>query len=271
MKICCVWILPFALAACGGTVTDVDAAPRGGSAKVVTAPDGPHTVVVFATASLRRPFTELAGHYERAHSGGKVTLRFDGGAELLAAMVAGEKCDVVAIGDSSQMSRFAAAAFLAAGSPTELARNRVAIAVAKDQGDRVRSLEDLAAPGLRVALGTRSSSIGRHARWALSKAKLEVEAAVMAPTADAVLRRLIAGEADAAIVYVTSFADVPGALDAVQRVDVYEQHNTPALYSISVAHPSAEPRGAAAFRALAIGAAGQRILQDAGFAPIGSK
>ena len=232
------------------------------------APSGAHEVVVFATASLRRPFEALARQYERQHAGAKVTLRCEGGAQLLAAMNAGEHCDVVAIGDSSLMSRFAAAALLAPGSPTELARNRIAIAVAKGNPKGVRDLADFARADLRIVLGARSSSIGRHARWALSRQTIDPSSALDEPTADAVMQRVAAGEADAGIVYATSFE---GIGDRVESIHVPEADNTPVLYSISAIHAAQQPRGAAAFRALCLGPEGQRVLHEHGFLPIGDK
>jgi molybdate transport system substrate-binding protein len=92
--------------------------------------------------------------------------------------------------------------------------------------------------------------------------------AVEANTADAVLAKVAAGEADAGIVYTTSFA---GAGAGVQRVDVPESQNTPVLYSITATRQGPEPRGAAAFRALALGPVGQQVLREAGFLPIGAK
>ena len=77
-----------------------------------------------------------------------------------------------------------------------------------------------------------------------------------------------AGEADAGIVYTTSF--VAGD-DKVARIDVPEVDNTPVLYSISATREAKEPKGAAAFRALAVGPVGQQILHEAGFLPIGAK
>lgn len=262
------------LAACGDSPADPSAPGHTSDAEPARAPDGPHRVVVFATASLQRPFAELARRYERDHPGAKVELRCDGGAQLLAAMDAGEPCDVIAIGDSSQMSKFAAAAHLGGGSATELARNRIAIAVADGNPKGIRSVTDLARADIKVALGARSSSIGRHARWVLSRQQLDVKPHVEAATAAGVLRHVVDGNADAGIVYVTSFADGVAtgiAADAVQRIELPPEQNTPVLYSIAAARLAPEPRGAAAFRALCLGATGQQILREAGFLPIGAK
>jgi len=257
------WLCLALLAGCGKA--PADSAPVPAAAQ---APDGAHTVVVFATASLKRPFEALAKRYEQEHPGAVVELRCEGGAQLLAAMHAGAACDVLAIGDSSLMARFSSAGYTADGSLTELARSRVAIAVAAGNPKRITGLADLARADVRVALGARSSSIGRHGRWVLSAAKVTVQPVVEANTADAVLAKVAAGEADAAIVYTTSFVD---GGEGVQRLDVPEERNTPVLYSISATRDAREPLGAAAFRALALGPVGQQALREAGFLPIGAK
>lgn len=232
------------------------------------APAGPHEVVVFATASLRRPFEALARRYELDHPGARVELRFEGGAQLLAAMHAGATADVVAVADSSLMARFSSAALLAVGGPTELARSRIAIAVALGNPKQILGLADLARGDVRVAMGTRMSSIGRHSRWVLSRQKILVTPALELDTAAEVLARVADGAADAGIVYITSFAEAP---DRTQRIDVPEEHNTPVLYSISTTREAKEPRGGAAFVALAVGSVGQQLLAEAGLLPIGAK
>lgn len=258
------WLVCLALlAGCGKTPEDAAPVPE-----TVQAPVGHHTVVVFATASLKRPFEALAKLYEQDHPGAAVELHCDGGAQLLAAMHDGAACDVLAIGDSSLMARFTSAGYAANGSLAELARSRVAIAVAAGNPKQISGLADLARTDVRVALGARSSSIGRHGRWVLSAAKITVQPAVEANTAEAVLAKVAVREADAAIVYATSFA---GAGDGVQRLDVPESQNTPVLYSITATREAREPLGAAAFRALALGPAGQQVLREAGFLPIGAK
>jgi molybdate transport system substrate-binding protein len=254
------------LVACGGE-TSVEPVASNPAASV-EAPAGPHELLVCATASLRRPFEAIGERYEQLHSGAVVTLRFDGGTQLLAAMNAGLACDVIALADNSVMARVSSAGHTAVGSPAELARNRVAIAVAKGNPKQLQGLADFAREDLRVALGARTSSIGRHSRWVLSRLKIAAKPAVEATTADGVLAAVAAGEADAGIVYATSFA---GVGDAVQRIDVPEDQNTPALYSISSARDSKQPRGADAFRALALGPVGQQLLREAGFLPIGAK
>jgi molybdate transport system substrate-binding protein len=258
------WFL--VLAACGDAAGST-ARPASASTSP-QAPAEPHRVVVFANASLRRAFTALARRYEKDHPGATVELRCEGGAQLLAAMNGGAVCDVVAIGDSSLMSRFAGSAFLAPGHAAELARSRVAIVVPQTNAKGVRTLADLKRPDVRLALGARTSSIGRHGRWVLSRLPGEINTAVEANTADGVRDKVAQGEADAGIVYTTTFADADAR---VQRIDIPEEANTPALYSIALTRESKEPRGGAAFMAMALGEVGRQVLAEAGFLVEGGK
>jgi molybdate transport system substrate-binding protein len=102
----------------------------------------------------------------------------------------------------------------------------------------------------------------------LSRAHVDPKPAIELDTADAVLAAVRAGDADAGVVYTTTFAaDTAG----VDRVDVPEADNQPVLYSISVDRLAHEPAGAGAFRALLLSPVGQGILHDCGFLPIGAK
>jgi len=236
-------------------------------------PTHPHQLVVFATQSLAQPLQQLARHYESLAPGATVQLRLAGGDELLAARNAGETCDVLCIGDSSQMSRFAAAAHLQPRTATELARNRLAIATARGNPRGIRGLADLAnqannpAAPLRVALGRSSSSIGRYSRWALSAGQLQLVPTLQLATADAVLAAVAEGRADAGIVYASS----RDAAAAVEVVPIAEAENQPVLYSIGIDRQAKEAAAALAFLQLALSPAGQGVLQAAGLLPIGAK
>ncbi len=254
-------------AACGGEQAAAPAATPA-AAPEISAPAGPHTLRVCATASLRRAFEAIAARYEQDHPGASVDLHFDGGTQILDALNAGRRCDAIALAENSVMARVASAGHTAVGSPTELARNRLAIAVAPGNPMGVKGLADFARDDLRIALGARTSSIGRHARWVLSRKGLRPKPTVEASTADGVLERVASGEADAGIVYATTFVGSP---PGAEPIAVPDAENTAALYSISVAREPAEPAGAAAFRALALGPVGQQLLHEAGFLPIGAK
>lgn len=256
------------LASCGQDVANAGAAGAATSVAVPTPPAEEHRLIVWATTSLQAPLQALAREYERRAGKATVVLRCAGGDDLLTARNQGEPCDVVAIGDSSQMSRFAAAAHLAPHGVAELARNRLAIVVPAGNPGAIRELADLGRPGVRLAVGRRSASIGRYASWLLSAAQVAVEPAVRVASADAVLAEVAAGRADAGIVYTTTLR---GAPTGVEGVAIAPAQNQPVLYSIAVDRQAAQPAGARAFVALACGEVGQRILRDAGFLPPGAK
>jgi molybdate transport system substrate-binding protein len=203
----------------------------------------------------------LARAHEALHPGASVETVLGGGAALLARMDSGGRCDVVAVGDSSLMSRFTAAAHLAVGSPRELARNRLALVVASGNPAGIESLEDLRQPNLRIALGKRSASIGRYGRWVLSRIQPSPSPAVEADTARGVLDLVAEKRADVGVVYATTTG--PGD-PRVKQIALPEAQNTSVLYSISRARLTEVPQAADAFIALACGSEGAKILEGSG-------
>jgi molybdate transport system substrate-binding protein len=255
----CAAVLPFACAR-------AESAESHGRTSAA-APDRPHRVRVLASGSLRDVFARIGRAYESAHPGAQVELEIAGSLELLERLNGGEIADVVAISDTSTMSRVSAGGHLAVGSAREFARNAIAVAVPAGNPGNVRDLTDLARPGLRVALGTRSSSIGRHARWCLSRANLDVRPAHEASTADGVLEHVRKREADAGVVYVTSFRRGEADVAGVERIDVPAALNTRALYSIGTVRMAKDSQAALAFRDFVLGQPGQALLREAGFQP----
>ncbi len=119
------------------------------------------------------------------------------------------------------------------------------------------------------AHASRNSFAGRFTstRMKLPCESLAVQPACEAPTAEGVLQRVVDGEADAGVVYVTSFRRGDASVAGVERVEVPAAHNTRALYSIGTIRTAKEPQAALAFRDFVLGERGQAILREAGFQP----
>jgi len=70
------------------------------------------------------------------------------------------------------------------------------------------------------------------------------------------------GEADAGVAYVT---DVAAGGDRVEAVSLPDAHNVTARYVIATLKDATHPAGAQAFVDHVLSAAGQRVLERAGF------
>lgn len=218
------------------------------------------------TDSLVDFATDLAAAFEAANPGAKVTITGGSDAALLTQLAAGAACDVVALGDSSSMSRAAAAGQLAVGPghALELSRSRLALAVTTGNPKQLADLGGLQAPGVRYALGKRTSSVGRYGRWVLSRTGKPASPSAEADTGAGLVDLVRSGKVDAAIIFASS---TPGRADGVTLVDLPEADNYPVLYSIAVTRLSREAAAAVALQGMALGTVGKALLRRHGLLP----
>lgn len=218
-------------------------------------------ITVFAAASLKATFTELAGTFEAAHPGTRVALNFAGSSDLVTQITEGAPADVFASADTKNMTRLSDAK-LARGTPVDFATNTLTIAVPPGNPAGVTSFADLAKPGVKTVVCAAQVPCGA--------ATVKVEQATgvtLAPVSEEssvtdVLGKVISGEADAGLVYVT---DVIAAGDKVEVVNFTESSEAVNTYPIAVVAGSRNANLSAAFVDFVAGAAGQKVLQSAGF------
>ncbi len=243
------------MAGCTGSSGGSDSARAGDGAG--------HEIVVFAAASLTGAFTEIGRRFEAEHPGTKVTLNFAGSSSLLAQLAEGAPADVFAAADEATMARLNAAGGVA-GSPTVFATNELAIIVAPGNPEAVRSLADLARPGLLVVLAAIQVPAGAYAQQALDRARVALTPVSRENDVKAVAAKVVSGEVDAGIVYRT---DVEAAGGRAVGVAIPADLNVTARYPIAVTADATHPTTAASFVTLVTGPLGQDILARAGFGP----
>lgn len=203
-------------------------------------------VTVAAAASLTEAFEALGG----------AAFSFAGSQQLVAQVEARAPVDVVATSDTDAMDRLVRAGLV--DPPATFARNRLAIAVAAGNPGRIAGLPDLGRAGLKVVLADPAVPAGRYARLVLDRAGVVVRPASLELDVKAVVRKVVAGEADAGIVYVT---DVPAAA----RVDIPDAANVIATYPVAVVRATGDRAGAQAFVDRLLGPAGRSALAAQGF------
>lgn len=234
------------------------------SAKGDAAVDGSgRALTVFAAASLRTSFTELAKMFEARHPGTTVTLSFAGSADLATQINQGAPADVFASADTSNMEKLQEAG-LVEGEPEVFATNTLAIAVPPGNPAGIRSFADLAKPGtllvqcaLQVPCGAAAAVVEQQAGTDLNPASEENSVAD-------VLGKVISGEADAGLVYVT---DIRSAAGRVEDVPFPEAAGAVTSYPAAVLSSTRNSAEARAFLELISSPEGQQLLSNAGFGP----
>ncbi len=219
-------------------------------------------VTVFAAASLTEAFSTLEKRFEKAHPGAKVTLNFGASSELVDQIGQGAPADILATADTKTMKTAVDAGKV--GKPQTFARNRLAILVAPGNPKHIKTLADLADPGVAFVLCAPEVPCGKFGARILARAKVAAEPKSFEENVKAVVNRVVLGEADAGLVYVS---DVKAAGAKAEGVNIPDAQNTIATYPIAVAQGSSNGATARAFVAYVRSAAGQRVLAADGFLP----
>ena len=241
------------LAGCG---TAEPAAAPGASEPVLSG-----SITVFAAASLKATFTELAGTFEAAHPGTTVALNFAGSSDLVTQITEGAPADVFASADTKNMTRLSDAK-LVRGSPTNFATNALTIAVPLGNPAGITSFADLARPRVKTVVCAAQVPCGAATATVEEATGVTLRPVSEESSVTDVLGKVIAGEADAGLVYVT---DVIAAGGKVEGIDFAESSQAVNTYPIAAVADGKNAVVAAAFVDFVTGAVGQKVLQSAGF------
>ncbi|HSO90147.1 MAG TPA: molybdate ABC transporter substrate-binding protein [Arthrobacter sp.] len=219
------------------------------------------TVTVFAAASLKAPFTALAEHFEAANPGTTVTLSFAGSSDLATQISQGAPADVFASADANTMARLSGAG-LVEGRPRDFASNVLTIAVPPENPASIGSFADLARPGVNTVMCAPQVPCGAAAKSVEQETGIILSPVSEESSVTDVLGKVISGEADAGLVYVT---DVQAARDKVQEIPFPESAQAVNTYPIAAVRSSRNKDLAASFVEAVLGPDGQQLLRGAGF------
>ena len=149
--------------------------------------------------------------------------------------------------------------------PRTFALNRLVLIVPSSDPAHIRSVVDLQRPGVRLVLGAASVPIGKYARQVL--ARLGLNAALRNVVSEerdvkGVVAKVVLGEADAGLVYVT---DVKPVARQVRVIPVPARGQPTVRYEIAVVRSSRHKAAARTFVARVLGEVGRGQLRAAGF------
>lgn len=218
------------------------------------------TLTVSAAASLADAFQELASAYELLHPGVRVALNFAGSAALATQILEGAPVDLFAPAAPEHLHRVAEEL---SGPGVVFATNRLSIAVPAGNPGGVVALADLARDELVIGLCAVGVPCGDLAREALARAGVAPRPDTEEANVRALLTKVRLSEVDAALVY---RSDIQARDTAVEGVDIPDEWNPTALYSIAALGSGGSSAAATDFIAFVLSEEGFEILARYGFA-----
>jgi molybdate transport system substrate-binding protein len=212
-------------------------------------------LTILAAASLSDAFPSFDGAQ---------TYSFAGSDTLAAQLRLGAPGDLFAAASPAAPQALHAARIV--DSPVTFATNRLVIVVPKGNPAGIRSVFDLARPGVKLVIGTPTVPIGAYTRQVLGNLGLtrRLTPNVVSQEKDVkgIATKVALGVADAGFVYVTDQRASSGQLTAVP-IPAWSQ--PPVRYQIAVVSKSANAATARAFIKRLIGPAGRKVLASYGF------
>jgi molybdate transport system substrate-binding protein len=220
------------------------------------------SIVVFAAASLKPAFTQIAQQFKADNPGNGVDFEFGGSSELATQLTQGATADVFASADTAQMDVVVKAGLLA-GNPANFASNTLVIVTTPGNPKKIGSFADLAKSGINVVICQQPVPCGSATQRIENSTGVHLNPVSEELSVTDVLNKVTTGQADAALVYVT---DAKSAGDKVTTVNFPEAAGAVNVYPVGVLKKAPLSTMAQKFVALVTSDTGQKILAQSGFA-----
>ena len=244
-----------------------------GRAEQAVVPSGSSSLTVFAAASLTDAFQEIGANFEAAHPGVRFSFNFAGSQALRTQIEAGAKADIFASASGKEMDALVTGGQVDAAAPKVFVTNKLVIILPADNPAAIESLEELAAPGVKLVLAAEDVPVGNYSRQALDlmnsafgtdfKDRVLANVVSNEDNVKQVVAKVQLGEADAGIVYTSDAVASP----ELQQLEIPADMNVIAKYPITPLQDSPDAALAAEFVEYVLSPDGQSILHTWGFLP----
>ncbi|MDD1694568.1 MAG: molybdate ABC transporter substrate-binding protein [Methanoregula sp.] len=262
--------------------TAVPAATNAPSAAVTTTPKPVYTysegnVVAYTAASLAGVSPKLATDFEKMYPGHKVVFNLDGTQALKTQVQNGAYADVFISASNAYTTELTKGGYFVTGTVKPLTSNYVIVILPPNNPANIKSLADLAKPGVKIAMADKSVPVGTATAavtaniakstgftqaWNTSVYNNVVSFETSEP---AVASKVALGEVDAGFVYESTYI---AGKDKYVAISIPKAVNYLQTYTIGVMNQSTSKGAAADFETFMLSDAGQNDLKAYGFRAI---
>lgn len=223
---------------------------------------GDAVITVLAASSLTEAFTELGPAFEATHDVVTVRFSFAASSGLAEQVNQGGPGDVLVTADEASMQQVVDAGN--ATNPTVIAKNRLALLVEKGNPKHITGLADLGRDDIVFVVCARAVPCGKLGARALEKAGVDRPPASLEENVKAVVSKVMLGEADAGIVYVSDALAAVGRADRID-IDSADDPDLVARYPMAVLSQSKQASLAREWIDFVLSDTSQEVLRSHGF------
>jgi len=236
-------------------------------------------LTIYAAASLAEAFTHLGEVFESTQPDVEVVISFAGSQQIAQQLSQGAPGDLFASANEKQMNNVISSGRVKSGAHQEFIHNQLILILPGDNPGQINEFGDITGSDLQLILADEAVPAGAYSLQMLERAgqqpgfdeqfKSKVLENVVSyeENVRAVLTKIILGEADAGIVYVSDAAGTQ-ELD-IQMIPIPDAINITASYYIAPIIDSPNGQLAQDFISLVLSPPGQDILNEYGFVKLG--
>jgi molybdate transport system substrate-binding protein len=231
-------------------------------------------LVAYTAASLSGASSTIGSSFTNAYPGHKVVFNLDGTQALKTQVENGAYADVFISASSSYTNTLKGEGYFVDGTVQTLTTNYVIVILPASNPGNIKSLADLAKPGVKIAMedktvpaGTASIAVLNNLAnstynqaWKNATIKNVVTYETSEP---AVATKVSLGEVDAGFVYQSTYT--AAATGTYQSITIPRKDNYLQTYTIGILKESTNKAVAAEFEQFMLSSAGQNILAQYGF------
>jgi molybdate transport system substrate-binding protein len=221
----------------------------------------------FAGAGLRQPVDPLVEDFQ-AKTGHRVLVDYDGAGRLLARITASGRGDLFMPGSFLYIEKLQATGRIHSWKP--VVAHTPVIAVNKSDAERITRFEDLAKPGVRLALGDpKAMALGKTAMIILERAGLKdkvlANVAVYGATVKQLALYVAEGNVDAAIIGRTDAFQFKDRVNMIRIPDEYIEIET---VPVAVLKTANDLKAAVALQDFISSSEAIKVFESFGFLPL---
>ena len=232
------------------------------------------TITVLAGAGFVKVTNDLKTEFEKSHPGVTVNVRNGGSGELFGILETQKSADIFLPADYKYMQDAMNGGDIKNDTVKNITQNIPVIAVQKGNPKNITSLNDLAKPGIKVALGDpKGPAIGKTTEEILNKTGLnstvQSNVVVKTTTVNQLLTYLVTGQADAVIIW-QDMVTWPEGQDKIEVIQIPANQTKISTVPIAQTVYTQNKDLAKEFEDFATGPQGMAIWEKWGFKPLTS-